>query len=36
MHVPEILRSGDDKKIKIWLQEQALEKTSRLRPDLLE
>jgi tRNA (guanine37-N1)-methyltransferase len=36
MPVPEILRSGDDKKIKIWLQEQALEKTHRLRPDLLE
>jgi tRNA (guanine37-N1)-methyltransferase len=36
MPVPEILRSGDDKKIKTWLQEQALEKTRRLRPDLLD
>ena len=36
MQVPEILRSGDDKKIKTWLEEKALEKTRRLRPDLLE
>ena len=36
MPVPEILRSGDDKKIKTWLEEKALEKTRRLRPDLLE
>ncbi len=34
--VPEILRSGDFKKIQNWLDEQSLERTKRLRPDLLE
>jgi tRNA (guanine37-N1)-methyltransferase len=35
MEVPEILRSGHDRKIKDWEMEQAYEKTKRLRPDLL-
>jgi tRNA (guanine37-N1)-methyltransferase len=34
--VPDILLSGDDRKIEIWKMEQALERTKRLRPDLLE
>ncbi len=34
--VPEILLSGDEKKIDLWRTEQALERTERLRPDLLE
>lgn len=34
--VPEILLSGNDKLIDKWKMEQALEKTKRLRPDLLE
>ena len=34
--VPEILLSGDEKKIDLWRSEQALERTERLRPDLLE
>jgi tRNA (guanine37-N1)-methyltransferase len=34
--VPGILLSGDDRKIEIWKMEQALERTKRLRPDLLE
>jgi len=34
--VPEILLSGDHKKIAEWEYEQALERTKRLRPDLLE
>jgi len=34
--VPEILLSGNDKRIDQWKMEQALEKTKRLRPDLLE
>jgi tRNA (guanine37-N1)-methyltransferase len=33
--VPEILLSGNDKKIDAWKMEQAFEKTKRLRPDLL-
>jgi tRNA (guanine37-N1)-methyltransferase len=33
--VPEILLSGNDKKIDIWKMDQAIEKTKRLRPDLL-
>ena len=33
--VPDILLSGNDKKIDVWKMEQALEKTRRLRPDLL-
>jgi tRNA (guanine37-N1)-methyltransferase len=34
--VPEILLSGNDKKIDTWKTEQALDKTKRLRPDLLD
>lgn len=34
--VPEVLKSGDHGKIAQWRFEQALEKTRRLRPDLLE
>ena len=33
--VPEILLSGNDKLIDKWKMEQAIEKTKRLRPDLL-
>lgn len=33
--VPDILLSGDHKKIAEWRHEQALEKTRKLRPDLL-
>lgn len=33
--VPEILLSGNTKEIENWRQEQALERTRRLRPDLL-
>ena len=36
MEVPEILLSGDHRRIEAWRQEQALEKTARLRPDLLD
>lgn len=35
LKVPEILRSGDDKKIEEWRHEQALERTKTRRPDLL-
>jgi len=34
--VPDVLISGNTKEIDKWLFEQALEKTKRLRPDLLE
>lgn len=34
--VPDILLSGNEAKIKNWEMEQALERTKRLRPDLLE
>jgi tRNA (guanine37-N1)-methyltransferase len=34
--VPEILRSGDHKAITNWLEEQAIERTQALRPDLFE
>ena len=34
--VPEILLSGNEAKIKQWELDQALERTRRLRPDLLE
>ena len=34
--VPEILLSGHDAKIKEWELTQSLERTKRLRPDLLE
>jgi tRNA (guanine37-N1)-methyltransferase len=36
MIVPEVLRSGNHAKIAHWRREQALERTQRLRPDLLE
>lgn len=34
--VPEVLLCGDPKKIRAWQDEQALERTARLRPQLLE
>ncbi len=34
--VPEILRSGDHKAINEWLEEQSVERTQALRPDLFE
>jgi tRNA (guanine37-N1)-methyltransferase len=34
--VPKILLSGDDKKIEKWKYQQSIEKTKRLRPDLLD
>jgi tRNA (guanine37-N1)-methyltransferase len=34
--VPEILLSGNERKVNEWEHEQALERTKRLRPDLLE
>ena len=34
--VPDILRSGDERKIADWLHDQALEITKNRRPDLLE
>lgn len=34
--VPEVLLSGNDKKIEEWKFEQAMEKTKRIRPDLLD
>lgn len=33
--VPEVLRSGDHKKIALWRHQKALEKTRRVRPDLV-
>ena len=33
--VPEILLSGNEKKINEWQEQQAYERTNRLRPDLL-
>lgn len=33
--VPEVLLSGDPRKIQAWQDEQALERTARLRPELL-
>jgi len=36
MKVPDILLSGDHKKIAQWRQQQALEKTKKWRPDLLQ
>ncbi len=35
LEVPEVLRSGDHKKIKEWRQEEALKLTKARRPDLL-
>jgi tRNA (guanine37-N1)-methyltransferase len=34
--VPEVLTSGNFKAIEKWQMEQALERTKRLRPELLE
>ena len=34
--VPDILLSGNEAKIKSWEMDQAMERTKRLRPDLLE
>ncbi len=36
LDVPEILRSGDHRKIAAWRHAKALEKTRRMRPDLLQ
>jgi len=36
MKVPDILLSGDHKKIADWRKEQAIERTQKTRPDLLE
>lgn len=36
MEVPEVLLSGDHKKINEWRREKQIEKTKELRPDLLE
>ena len=36
MEVPEILRSGNHAAIEKWKEEQAYEKTRKIRPDLLE
>jgi tRNA (guanine37-N1)-methyltransferase len=35
LDVPKVLLSGDHKKIEQWRSDQALEKTSKRRPDLL-
>jgi tRNA (guanine37-N1)-methyltransferase len=34
--VPEILTSGNTKKIEAWRHEQSIERTRNLRPDLME
>jgi tRNA (guanine37-N1)-methyltransferase len=34
--VPEILTSGNTPKVEAWREEKALERTRKLRPDLLE
>lgn len=36
MKVPEVLLSGNDKKIQDWRYEQSLERTKKRRPDLLD
>ena len=36
MKVPEVLVSGDHEEIRRWRRREALEKTVRNRPDLLE
>jgi tRNA (guanine37-N1)-methyltransferase len=33
--VPEVLRSGDHARVAAWRRAQALDRTQRLRPDLL-
>ncbi len=35
-NVPDILTSGNTPKVEAWREEQALERTKKLRPDLLE
>ena len=35
MGVPEVLRSGDHAKIAAWRREKSIEKTARVRPDIL-
>jgi len=35
LRVPEVLLSGDHKKIEIWRKEEAIKKTKKKRPDLL-
>lgn len=35
MKAPDVLLCGDPKKIKVWQDEKALEKTQKVRPDLL-
>ena len=35
MEVPPVLLSGDHGKVAAWRREQSLERTARLRPDLL-
>jgi len=35
MKVPEILLSGDHKKIEIWREKEAFKRTKQRRPDLL-
>jgi tRNA (guanine37-N1)-methyltransferase len=35
MRVPEVLTSGDHKKIEAWRNKQAMERTRQRRPDLL-
>ena len=34
--VPDVLLSGNPRLIRQWQEEQAIERTKRLRPDLLE
>jgi tRNA (guanine37-N1)-methyltransferase len=36
LEVPEVLRSGDHGAVDRWRREQALERTRKVRPDLLE
>ena len=36
MRVPEVLLSGDHRKIREWRRQQALQRTARRRPDLLQ
>jgi tRNA (guanine37-N1)-methyltransferase len=36
LRVPDVLVSGDHKKIAVWRREQSIIRTARLRPDLLE
>ena len=35
LHVPDILTSGNTPKVEAWREEKALERTKKLRPDLL-